>query len=486
MSMPTPSHKPYYPKPRRFAWWHLVLALILLALAGFVAYKLAHRPATQTQEVADNAVLTVEAIYPEIGVTLDTIDAQGEIIAQKLSQVSPKFSGTIDNVLVEEGDIVKQGQVLATLDNAQAEQSTQISEAEVYEAKIRLAKAQSDLERIKPLVEIDAISRQEADNYEVARAGAEAALAAATARQQSQHISLNNTKIVAPVGGIIQSKKAQVGMGASGEPLFTIVADGALDWQASLRPEVVQALQIGAPAWVQIGSQIVEGQVRRIGATTAQGREVQVRVALPQGAGYLGMYVRGKFAIGQIEAGAVPISALMNSDGKDYVWQIIKKDGKSVVKKTLVQVLERNSEKAVVRGLDATMQIVREGGAFLKENDVVRLGKASPKAAALAPNAPTQSHIPMQAPQASTPSTPVQAPTVQAPPVQAPPVEPFDHDTDTLNQDVQAPTQPSHNRAPSHTSANQPVPDTPTSAPDTPLDDEMMRALESSADGATP
>lgn len=414
-------------RPKKLVWWQLVLGLVLIILGIFIWQKTKTPTAPEVVSTStDDAALSVEAISPQVGQALLYLDAQGEIVGERVAQVSPRTQGVINEILVEEGDYVQKGQVLARLDHAQAQESARINEAEVYEAKIRLAKAESDLARITPLIEIDAISRQEADSYQLAKASAEAALASAEARRANQNLNLENTQIIAPVSGIISQKKANIGMSASGEPLFSIVVDGQLEWQARIRPEDAGAVAVGAPALVMIGANAIQGQVRRIG-NTADGRDLLVRVSLPSdGGAVLGTLVKGKFVIGEYAAAALPSSAVMQSDGADFVWQIIKKDGKDLVKKLPIAIKERMPDGVIVSGLDETMKIVREGGAFLKDGDSVRVvATSAPTAGTPTQNAPISAPSPAStpmslrhdAPSAPTPpaSTPQNAPAPSTP-----------------------------------------------------------------------
>jgi len=150
----------------------------------------------------DQAVLSVETVQPSQDSVGNTITADGTIGAKDIANVSAKVNGVaIERVLVEEGQRVKAGQVLAVFDTDAMEQQVLQAEADVAEAEATLANAKADAARVLPLIDIDAISKQEADRYRTSRIRAEAALQASKARLSNQRLTLENAKVVAPVSG---------------------------------------------------------------------------------------------------------------------------------------------------------------------------------------------------------------------------------------------------------------------------------------------
>ncbi|WP_025672663.1 biotin/lipoyl-binding protein, partial [Psychrobacter sp. TB47] len=148
----------------------------------------------------EQSVLSVETVMPSQDTIGNTLSADGTISAKDVANVSAKVNGVaIERVLVEEGERVKAGQVLAIFDTDAMEQ--QVVQAEA-----------ADAARVLPLIEIDAISRQEADRYRTSKLQAEAALQASKARLSTQRLSVKNANVLAPVSGVISEKMAEVGM----------------------------------------------------------------------------------------------------------------------------------------------------------------------------------------------------------------------------------------------------------------------------------
>ncbi|ARE66615.1 HlyD family efflux transporter periplasmic adaptor subunit [Moraxella catarrhalis] len=127
--------------------------------------------------------------------------------------------------------------------------------------------------------------------------------------------------MTAPVSGIISAKNAQVGAVVSGTPLFSIIIDGMLEWQAAVPPADAANIHVGQTASVEIaGRQVIEG-VARLSPVTNDSRDITVHVRLLRDSGAsAGMYQSGEFLFDAQRYNAIPLSALMGLDGYDYVW----------------------------------------------------------------------------------------------------------------------------------------------------------------------
>lgn len=349
-----------------------------------------------TNSVAEQAVLSVETVMPSQDNIGNTLSADGTISAKDTANVSAKVSGVaIEQVLVEEGQRVKAGQVLAIFDTDAVEQQILQAEADEAEAQASLANAKADAARVLPLIDIDAISRQEADRYRTAELRAQAALQAARARLSNQRLSLSNATVTAPVSGIISEKLIEVGQVAGGEPLFTIIKNGTLEWQADIDPKLIGEVKVGTPVKVSLPQgQFVMGEVRRIAPTASNNRQITIYASLANNTNArAGMYQTGEFLLGSASMQTVPNSAIVSNDGYDYVMLItdiktVKETSNSDgivgrIKQQRVTLGERFGENvAVTEPLPADSRLVKQGGSFLNEGDLVRIvDEVSSKAA---------------------------------------------------------------------------------------------------------
>lgn len=372
-----------------------VLAMVLLAvlLAGVaigfsisradsdgVDNTTAENQVSKSDNSTASAAMMVEAVYPAMTEVVQSITANGNIAAKHIAQVSGRITGaTVERILVEVGDVVRAGQVLAVLDASSLKDNHTQAVAELDKAIASAEKARADLARTEPLLEIDAISKQQVDAYRTALKQANAAVVAAKARVNSTTTSLNNAKIVAPVSGIVSERQAQVGVLVSGNPLFTIIKDGALQWQATLSPEDATKISIGQTAMIDTAGTAVMGKVTRISPTANQGREMTVYVSLPPDAPLSeGMYQTGRLIFGQSIAPTVPKSAIMTIDGYDYVWTLtpkVNEKGLYQVVRTKITILSYEGDR-VATDLSPQMLVVARSGAFLNEGDVVTLSQS--------------------------------------------------------------------------------------------------------------
>ena len=330
----------------------------------------------------EQSVLSVETVSPSQDDIGRTLSADGTINAKDIASVSAKVSGVaIERVLVEEGDRVRAGQVLAMFDTDAMEQQVLQAEADVAEAEATLANASADAARVLPLIDIDAISKQEADRYRTSEVRARAALQASKARLSNQRLTLNNATVVAPVSGIISEKMIEVGQVAGGDPLFTIIKGGILEWRAELDPKLIGDINIGTPVRVALpGGDSVMGQVSRIAPTADNNRQITIYASLAANSKIrAGMYQTGEFLLGSASTQTIPNSAIVSNDGYDYVMlvtDLTTTDGKSMgrIKQQRVTLGERLGENvAVLEPLPSDSRIVQQGGSFLNDGDLVRI-----------------------------------------------------------------------------------------------------------------
>lgn len=338
--------------------------------------------AAKDMTAGEQAVLSVETVQPSQDNIGNTLTADGTISAKDTANVSAKVNGVaIERILVEEGDRVKAGQVLAVFDTDAMEQQVLQAEADVAEAEATLANASADAARVLPLLDIDAISKQEADRYRTSELRARASLQASKARLSNQRLSLENAKVVAPVSGVISDKRVEVGMVAGGEPLFTIIKDGVLEWRADIDPKLIGDVTIGTPVKVSLPrDQSVMGQVSRIAPTADNNRQITIYASLAANpAVRAGMYQTGEFMLGSASMQTVPNSAIVSNDGYDYVMLVT--DVKTQNERTLGRIQQQRvtlgerigDSVALTEPLPADSRLVKQGGSFLNDGDLVRI-----------------------------------------------------------------------------------------------------------------
>ncbi|MCL2041662.1 MAG: efflux RND transporter periplasmic adaptor subunit [Bacteroidales bacterium] len=135
--------------------------------------------------------------------------------------IQARVDGWLTGIHFKEGTFVSQGQLLYTIDDQPIQTKVDAAKASLAEANTKLVKAKSDYERVKPLAEMNALSKRDLDNAIAMYEAAQSEVEIADARLKTNEIELGYTRITAPITGLIGISKTQVGayvsrgMGAS-------------------------------------------------------------------------------------------------------------------------------------------------------------------------------------------------------------------------------------------------------------------------------
>jgi HlyD family secretion protein len=357
------------------------LTLATAAIALLAAAVLLGGPGVHAADPAPAAkpALTVSATSPQKLTLALTVPANGSLFAWQEASIGAEAHGwRLDQVLVNVGDRVRRGQVLArfAVDLPRADLA-QI-QATVAEAEATLAAAAADAQRARELQATGALSAQQINQYLTAERTAQARLEAQRAAARVQQLRLAQAEVRAPDDGVISARLATVGaVVGAGQELFRLIRQGRLEWRAEVPADQLLRVQPGQPARVTpAGGTPIEGRVRMVAPTVDPATRnglVYVDLAAP-GAAKAGMFARGDIALGEREALTLPQSAVLLRDGFHVVF-LIGADGK--VRQRKVEVGRRAGERIEVTGLPADAQVVAGGGAFLGDGDLVRIAAAS-------------------------------------------------------------------------------------------------------------
>lgn len=372
----------------------------LLAIAGLFALPLS---AADEPVVADTAptlpAITVSSV--EKRVLRDRVIVSGLVNPVEAVQVAPLIEGQpIEGLLADVGDWVEEGQVLATLSKttlelqksqyqaslASAEATIAQAEAQLLEARASADEAQRVNERTAALTAQGTSSQAAADQ---ASANAIASTARVTVAIQSLEaaraqlslvqaqlanvdLQLARTEVRAPVSGEITHRNAVVGAiaSAAGQPMFTMIRDGALELSADVAEIDLTRLKPGmSAAMIAVGNpDRMTGTIRlvepTIDATTRLGR---ARVTIDRSEGVrAGMFMDAEILVAERETIAVPVTAVGSTVEGTTVMTVT--DG--VVKRTLVRTGIRDGGWVeIVEGIDVGATVVTKAGAFVRDGD---------------------------------------------------------------------------------------------------------------------
>lgn len=335
---------------------------------------------TNAKGVIAHPALTVTLASPQTTSWDSRLSANGTIAAWQESIIGTELNGVrLLELLVQVGDKVKRGQLLARFSEGLLATEMAQQNAVLAEAEAILADAQSNARRAIQLKESGAISVQQINQYATARNTASARVTAARASVQASHLRLQQARIVAPDDGVISSRSATVGAVAqSGQELFKLIRQGKLEWRAEVSAEESGRISKGQAAnIVTIDGSSIKGKVRMVAPTIdPQTRKALIYVDLGDNASNLnnvkpGMFAKGEFSLGESKALSLPASAIVMRDGYASVFVL---DGTSKVKQVRVVVGRMHQGRAEINsGLNATDKVVDTGAGFLTDGDTVRV-----------------------------------------------------------------------------------------------------------------
>jgi membrane fusion protein (multidrug efflux system) len=140
-------------------------------------------------------------------------------------EIRPRIDGFIENIYIDEGSAVKQGQILFKINSPQAEQSVTTATAAVTSAEAQLATAELNVKRMEPLAEKGIISTVQLQSYQNAQSAAQAAKAQADAQLKNAKATLSWTAVTSPVNGYVGAVTYRKGSLVNNQNVLTTVAN---------------------------------------------------------------------------------------------------------------------------------------------------------------------------------------------------------------------------------------------------------------------
>ncbi len=320
------------------------LTLLFSALVAITAILASCSRQTAAPAVAQPEVVRdVRVVQVSARQLPNTVDAVGTVRAAQSATLSAQVMGTIASVAVREGDHVRAGQTVITIDAAQmaaqverASAGVAAMEQQVAAAASDAALAQSTLKRYEMLQTQKSVSPQEFDEVST-RARSAAARVAALQSQQTEAVAAVSaartmqgyTRIQAPFAGVVTERKVDPGaMAAPGVPLLTIEREGAYRLEASVDESLLSDVRVGEelPVWLDAqGDTAIHGRVAQIvPAADAASRSFLVKIDLPAAKGvFSGMFGRAAISHGGSRAALfLPRSAVVTRGSMQGVYVV--------------------------------------------------------------------------------------------------------------------------------------------------------------------
>lgn len=334
---------------------------------------------------------------------VDRVVATGTLMAVDEIYVQPLVEGlSVEQLNVDIGDRVEAGASLAelskdslTLQRSQLEANRAKAEAGVAQSKAQVIEAQANYD--------DAVRQREragrlgqsgsgsVSQVEQTAAAADVAQARLQAAKQSVTVGeadikvvdaqiadidlkLSRTSVKTPVAGIVSAKNARVGAIASGSgnPLFTVIKDNAIELVADLSETDIQKVQAGQKAVITVagGANRIEGKVRLVSPTVdATTRLGSVHILLPADSpARAGMYGRAEVVISSANALALPLSAV--TSGRDG--SSTRRVENGVVRQVAVETgIQDRGFVEIKSGIAPGDLVVEKAGAFVRDGDKI-------------------------------------------------------------------------------------------------------------------
>jgi HlyD family secretion protein len=370
------------PSHRRRVLIMLGAGIFALIAVMFVLSRLGgdgavHTPVSTAQAVS--VITTAERPFHS------TISLNGEARPVRDIQVSAPATGVrILQLLVDEGEYVREGQPMARLDTNLAQAQTRAAQASVAEAESAAVRARGEYERAESIRDSGALSAEAIDARRSAALAADARLAAARAQLQEVNARLGGGYVRAPAAGLVIDRTAEVGRDVAGQILFRIAAGNDLEVAAQVAEGEALALTAGQMATFSlVDGTTVEGRLRRLPASIdSRTRTGEALFQLPRETRVrAGMYLRGEAQLAERTVLAVPQSSILYDNGEAYVYVL---DQENNVHRTNIALGARDGDWVeIVSGLELNQRIVGAGAAFLQDGDEVRpLADPAPATAA--------------------------------------------------------------------------------------------------------
>ena len=359
---------------RRLIISGLVLLLIMVAI-----WFMVHRAGTGAAEDGDKKeqAPVVSVITPGRTTIEGTISATGTLAARRELPVGiAGEGGQVLAVLVEPGQWVRAGQVMAVIDRSVQVQQQSSQAAQVQVARANADLAQANLDRSLRLVEKGFVSKADIDRLRATRDAAYAQVRVAGAQLGVLQAQSRRLNVVAPAAGLVLERRVEPGqvVSAGSGILFRLAKGGEMELRAQLGQSDLAQIAPGVTARVTpVGStNVYIGQVwQRAPVIDPLSRQGFARIALA----YAPDLPPGGFASAEIKSGSIiapmlPESAIQSDNKGSYVY-VVGQDNK-VQRRDIKLGMVTNRGIAIVAGLNGSERVVLRAGGFLSPGESIK------------------------------------------------------------------------------------------------------------------
>lgn len=444
---------------RKGKWLGAVVAIVVLAgLAGLTWYLT--RPATPVAAAGGfggpggpggggrGGASTVGVATAERASIAVTLDALGTVTPLATARVRPQVSGVLEKVLFKEGQMVRAGDLLATMDPRQFELALAQATGQRQRDAAQLDSARVTLARFKTLLEQDSIARQEVDSQTALVKQLEGTVMIDNAAVGAAQLNLSHTRITAPISGRVGLRAVDVGNTISSsdvngvaiitqvmpmDVVFAVPQDRVGDVLNAAKKDM-QVMAMNRTRTGVLGTGTFASLDNQVDITTGTVK-AKARFANADSALFANQFVNIQLLIRSIDnAVVVPVTAVRLGGSGDFVF-VLNPAERTVSVRPVTRGQATGEKIVIASGLKAGEQVITEGADRLKEGSRVSLAGDAPRGggrrqgvsapqgassaaapATSAPSATPQRAAPANAAPGAPPSTPsvAAAPSVKA------------------------------------------------------------------------
>src|SRR5689334_22927574 len=302
----------------------------------------------------------------------------GSIQPERRADLRAEVQAIVLQVLKENGDTVRRGDLLVRLDDTAIRDANASAEAASRAATLAHEQAERQFERMKTLRTSGMASAQALDDAEGRRNATLSELEAAKARVVLARQQLGRTEVRAPFDGVVTDRKVSPGDTAQvGKELLKVIDPNSMRFEGLVSADNVGDVKVGQAAHFRVNGyndQEFAGKVRRMNpAANATTRQVEVLVDFvgntqPKLAG---LYAEGRLEVESHTGLTVPASAIVRDGDKALAWKV---NGNKLQKVTLsiAEKDQRTGDYVLKAGLAEGDQVIRYPSALLKEGQSVQ------------------------------------------------------------------------------------------------------------------
>ena len=313
----------------------------------------------------------------------------GSIQPERKADLRAEVSAVVLQVLKENGDVVRRGDVLVRLDQTSIRDNLNSAEDNARNATQSLDQAERNLQRLKTLRASGMTSLQALDDAEVRRNGATSELSASNARAVVARQQLERTVVRAPFDGVVSDRKVSAGDTASiGKELLKVIDPTSMRFAGRVSADKVSVVAVGQAVSFRIngyGGQEFRGKVTRVDPSANDvTRQVEVLVSFNDSKqpSVSGLYAEGTIEATSVKALTLPESVLVKAGDKASVWRV-KGNTLNLVDLALGARDTRTGNFEIRNGLAEGDTILRNPSSSFKEGQTAEM--VSAKAPASAP-----------------------------------------------------------------------------------------------------